>query len=256
MTGENYGAGDVESASSTPEQFFRVPRLRDFLIALTGQGRGIRSRAPHHPALSPSLIASIQRGSLDYKYRGISTLKCPFDLAIYSRLIWDLRPGSIIEFGSHRGGSALWLADTVRAFGLPTQIYSFDLNSVTAFSDPQITFGWIDVGNPATYPQASLLEALPRPLLFIDDASHIYEHVLAALEFIHRHLRAGDYLIIEDGSLTYMAGFEAKYNGGPLRAMREFLDRHPRNYDIDRDRCDTFGPNVTWNVDGYIKRIR
>jgi cephalosporin hydroxylase len=45
------------------------------------------------------------------------------------------------------------------------------------------------------------------------------------------------------------------YDGGPLRAIHEFLARTNGRYEIDRTLCDTFGTNVTWNVDGYLRRV-
>jgi cephalosporin hydroxylase len=38
------------------------------------------------------------------------------DLAIYSKPIWDLRPGAPIEIGTHSGGSALWFRSAHHVF--------------------------------------------------------------------------------------------------------------------------------------------
>src|SRR5262245_7785453 len=51
------------------------------------------------------------RGALAVTYKGLMNLKNPFDLALYTRLIWELQPRTIFEFGSLQGGSGLWLAD-------------------------------------------------------------------------------------------------------------------------------------------------
>jgi cephalosporin hydroxylase len=45
-------------------------------------------------AFSPEFLPAFQAGTLAYTYRGITCLKNPIDLAIYTKLIWDLRPGS------------------------------------------------------------------------------------------------------------------------------------------------------------------
>jgi cephalosporin hydroxylase len=44
------------------------------------------------------------------------------------------------------------------------------------------------------------------------------------------------------------------YDGGPLRAIHEFLARAGDRYEVDRTLCDYYGTNVTWNVDGYLRR--
>jgi cephalosporin hydroxylase len=62
------------------------------------------------------------------------------------------------------------------------------------FAQPQEHIGLADLSN------------LPKPLLVVDDASHMYAHVLAVLRFVDKALVKGDYLIVEDGSLNMLAG--------------------------------------------------
>ena len=67
-------------------------------------------------------------------------------------------------------------------------------------------------------------------------------------------LHPGEYIVVEDGILTAMRAAEA-YDGGPLRAIHEFLARSGGRYEIDGTLCHYYGRNVTWNVDGYLRRI-
>ena len=190
-----------------------------------------------------------------YRYRGIPTFKCPFDLALYMDVIHTLRPATVLEFGSNAGGSALWLADMLQIMGLSeTHVYSCDINVVTGMTDPRISFLHCDVGNAAAYLSQDFMNSLPHPILVIEDSSHKYSDVLAILEFLHEYTRAGDYLIVEDGIISIM-GMEEQYGGGPYQGSAEFLRRHPDQYRVDRARCDHFGRNVTWNIDGYIERV-
>jgi cephalosporin hydroxylase len=69
-------------------------------------------------AFGPELLQSMQAGTMAYTYKGVRCLKDPFDLAIYTKLIWDLRPKSLIEIGSNQGGGALWFADMLTVAGL------------------------------------------------------------------------------------------------------------------------------------------
>jgi cephalosporin hydroxylase len=204
--------------------------------------------------LDPTTAKSLQQGIMKYTYRGVPMLKCPFDLALYMQVIWDLKPRTILEFGSKSGGSALWLADVLTNFGLKeTILRSYDIAPVTSLKDPRIDFLKVDVSRPQDFIDAQALDALPRPLLMIDDASHYYKDVLTLLTFFHPHLKRGDYVIVEDGIVDRL-GIAEPYEGGPLRAIREFLASHGDYYEIDRSRCDAFGRNVTWNVEGYIRR--
>jgi hypothetical protein len=40
------------------------------------------------------------------------------------------------------------------------------------------------------------------------------------------------------------------------RALSEFLGTHPQEYLVDRKYCDFFGTNVTWCVNGFLKRVK
>ncbi len=65
---------------------------------------------------------------------------------------------------------------------------------------------------------------------------------------------AGEYIVIEDGILSDMR-VAALYDGGPLLAIEQFLERNGGRYEVDRNYCDYFGSNVTWNVNGYLRRL-
>jgi len=64
-----------------------------------------------HTSLPKEILPALQTGHLKYSYKGIKTLKCPFDLTLYTLLLWNAKPRTIFEIGSFNGGSALWLAD-------------------------------------------------------------------------------------------------------------------------------------------------
>ena len=85
------------------------------------------------------------------------------------------RPGTVIEFGSNKGASALWLADMLEVFGLrDTKVYSYDINPVTDLKDPRIVFGYCDTRDLSASLSDSFMRALPRPLLVIDDANPVF----------------------------------------------------------------------------------
>jgi cephalosporin hydroxylase len=59
---------------------------------------------------------------------------------------------------------------------------------------------------------------------------------------------------VEDGIINEL-GMEKLYNGGPLKAIREFLKTDDR-FEVDIKWRDMFGKNATFNVNGYLKRIK
>lgn len=182
-------------------------------------------------------------------------MKNPFDLALYGLLLDSLRPGTIIEVGSAEGGSGLWFAAQVRARGLSAHVYSYDIEIPNPpVKDPGVTFSYGDIHQLADTNLPGLLATCPRPLLVIEDGPHTEAGSLAALEFFESFLEPGDYIVIEDGNLKDL-GYRS-FRNGPNKAVDRFLKSRGQLFEIDRNLCDFFGPNVTANVNGYLKRVR
>jgi cephalosporin hydroxylase len=200
------------------------------------------------------LLNSIQKGTMAYKYRGVPMLKNPFDLAIYPLLLNQVRPRTLIEVGSHRGGSAMWFADIAASLGVPIHVYSVDIVKVTDLNHPSVTFLEGNAQDLARTFDGDFLAEIPRPLFVIEDSDHHFRTCLSVLKFFDRWLSPGEYIVVEDGILSDMLVADG-YEGGPVRAINEFLRINQDRYVIDRFYCDYFGHNVTWNIDGYLRRI-
>ncbi|HWW02252.1 MAG TPA: CmcI family methyltransferase [Candidatus Acidoferrum sp.] len=205
-------------------------------------------------SLPRTLLLTVQRAHLHYRYRDVPLIKNPFDLALYQRLLWELKPLTIIEVGSKHGGSALWMADLLNNFGIEGHIYSVDIVKVEAVSHPRVTFLEGDGRALGDTLRREFLESLPRPWLVVEDADHEYETSSAVLSFFHPWLRPGEYIVVEDGILSDLLE-DPQCNCGPHRALKEFLARHRRDYDIDSGYCDYFGHNVTWCTNGFLKKV-
>lgn len=196
------------------------------------------------------LLMKIQQGTMAYRHRGIPLLKNPFDLAIYPMLLERAQPRTLIEIGSYGGGSAIWFADQV----LEMRVISIDLNLPSGVKHPRVEFLQGDAHNLGAALPESLMQSIARPLLVVEDSSHQAATTTATLDFFDKWLQRDEYIVIEDGILTAMRVADT-YGGGPLRAIHEFLARTSGRYEIDRTLCDYFGRNVTWNVDGYLRRV-
>lgn len=201
------------------------------------------------------LVDSLQQGIMSYRYKGVPTLKCPFDLALYTDIFWEMKPATILEFGSNKGGSALWMADTLDAMGLSaTKIFTLDIEFKHEFKDPRVNFIQCDINDIDASLPPEFMAKLPRPLLVIEDSGHQFHLVKNVLDFFHKYSSPQDYIVVEDGIISVMK-MEEEYEGGPFQAIHAFLNEHPGAYEVDRQRCDFYGRNVTWNIDGYIRRI-
>ena len=220
-----------------------IPNWMNPATNATGRGGSV---LPKH------LLDSIQEGHFKFHYKGIPTYKNPFDWALYPMLLWEARPKTIIEVGSNQGGSAAWMADTVRGYGSPIHIHSIDINRVS-LQWPDVTFHEGDAHHLERSFPPDFMCSLAKPLLVIEDSLHEMTTSLAVLNFFHDWLAAGDYIIIEDGIITDMAGPEA-CGGSPRAAVEHFLANHPSEYEVDARYCDWWGQNVTWNVNGFLRR--
>jgi cephalosporin hydroxylase len=94
---------------------------------------------PFPTCFDPAFFEGYHKGTMAYTYRDIPCLKDPIDLALYMKLIWELKPGSIIEIGSFQGGSAIFYADLCQTYGLSTDIVTVDFQAIQQGVDPSLS---------------------------------------------------------------------------------------------------------------------
>lgn len=194
---------------------------------------------------------SIHAGHSRTTYRGIAASRCPFDYVIYQMIISELRPDLVIEIGTATGGGALYLADLMNIVGHGI-VHTIDIEGKSAEIVREhsrirlFTEGWERYDTAEAQPYGKIL--------VIDDGSHVYEQTLGAMHKFAPLVSIGSYLIVEDGIVSEL-GIADRWNGGPLPAIREFL-KSTSDFVVDRHWCDFYGRNATWNVNGYLKRIR
>lgn len=191
-------------------------------------------------------------GHFGISYRGINTVKCPFDYVLYQMIIMGVKPDLIIEIGSFQGGSALYYSDLLQLLNNGGQVHTIDIqdyiNSDLVKNNPNIKiFGGgyqnYDLNNANGF----------NNILVIDDGSHQYQDVLQAFEKFSGLVGKDSYYIVEDGVVTYL-GVDGNFSGGPLKAIDEIISQS-KDFVIDRKYCDFFGTNATFNPNGYLKRI-
>jgi cephalosporin hydroxylase len=223
-------------------------QAREQLAAVSARlhppGSSRPSERPWQTILPAAAGQLIERATQRYTYRGVPLLKNCFDLAIYPLLFQQARPATIIEIGTLYGGSALWLSDVTGAMGLDTHIYTIDVTDMAVPRPPRVT---VLRGNGQALGRVltgDFLAQIARPLLVIEDADHSLATSLAVLKFFHPVLRSGEYIVIEDGMTAT----------GALDALRAFLGEHGDAYDVDANYCDYFGANLTWCVNGFLRK--
>lgn len=196
-------------------------------------------------------VQSIDKGHHKITYKGITAIKCPFDYVIYQMILFEVKPDLVIEIGTNIGGGALYIADLLdsNGNGVLHTIDILDQVDTKVKEHKRINFyteGWENY-------DLELTKGFEK-ILIIEDASHIYKDSLGILNKFHSVVSKDSYFIIEDGIINEL-GLEREYLGGPLKAIREFLPKHPE-YVVDRKWCDMFGKNATFNVNGYLKKVK
>lgn len=197
-------------------------------------------------------LVNVHYSIFNYRYRGIPLAKSPFDLALFSMLIDQLQPRTIVEIGTLSGGSALWFADQTRVRGLETHVFSLDHVQMAKVEDPRIAFLTGDIHHLEDSDLPRILQDCPRPLLVTEDGPHTREASRSALDFFDRYLQPGEYIVVEDGVARDLGLWW--YKNGPNKAVRDFLAARGDFYEVDRAFCDFFGRNVTWSPNAFLRR--
>ena len=177
------------------------------------------------------------------KWKDLTLMKDPMTLSIYLQLLQDLKPKTILEFGTYEGGSALWMHDIMISLNLECKIHTFDINSekVRLPNIESLMFHHLDNYHIIEYVKENykLFSSMKRPVLVIEDS---HKNIKELLGTIDSFLDTGDYLVIEDTT-----EFD-KY-----QQMDLFLSEH--DYLVDRHYCDFWGDNYSLNINSFLKKI-
>jgi cephalosporin hydroxylase len=180
---------------------------------------------------------------------GKQALKNPLDLWVYQEIVVETQPELIVETGTYRGGSALFLASVCDLVGRG-EVVSIDVEP--ARDDypvhPRITYL---AGRSSTDPGvvAEVAErAEGRSILVVLDSDHSQAHVEAELAAYAPLVPVGCYLIVEDSNIGLI---REDLMPGPLQAVDSFLSRRG-DFEIDRGREKFL---ITFNPSGYLRRV-
>ena len=187
--------------------------------------------------------AVMKRGKCKWqKWKGRALLKDPMTLSILQQLLSELKPRSILEFGTFEGGSTVWMRDMTNVLDFPCELHTFDIDAARADLDDEqgITFHKLNNHQIQIFHRQNhqLFANLPRPILVIEDA---HQNVTGVLTAIDKCLHSGDYLIVEDTLEPW------KHN-----ELIKFLSE--RSYSVDTLYCDFWGLNNSWNVNAYLRK--
>jgi cephalosporin hydroxylase len=189
-------------------------------------------------------------------YLGVPCLKSVLDLWNYQEIIAELKPALALEFGTYKGGTALFLADLISKVNDVGKVLTVDhkyreLNSRVT-GHPSIEFLTCDTTAGVVKEWLSNYRSrVPGPLFAILDSAHDKEQVLKELNFLRTLTHSGDYVVVEDGNMNGHP-VEPDLGPGPLEALQEYFEIYPTDYERDVNRENMFG--FTFAPMGYLKR--
>lgn len=186
--------------------------------------------------------------TLSLHWFGHQMIKCPTDLWVYQEIVTEMRPDWIVECGTFRGGTSLYLASLLDLLG-HGQLVSVDYEHYEGRPQhDRIEYLLGSSTAPAIFRQVKERVAGGRCLVILD-SDHSKDHVLEELQLYSELVHPGDYLIVEDSCVNGNPVFR-RHGPGPMEAIHEFLKTND---------CFTPDPEMerfllTHNPSGYLKR--
>ena len=185
------------------------------------------------------------------RWMGVAALKCPFDLWVYQEILHEIKPDLLLETGTARGGSALFLASMFDLLG-SGQVVSIDIVRRPEWpTHPRVTYLTGSSTSAPILAEVRRLAAAASRVMVILDSDHKKDHVAGELEVYAPLVTKGSYLIVEDTNINGRPVFPG-FGPGPGEAVDDFLATNPA---FERDgRRERFF--VTFNPGGYLRRVR
>jgi cephalosporin hydroxylase len=186
--------------------------------------------------------------TINLSWFGYETLKCPLDMWLYQELLVRTRPDVIVEAGTWRGGSALFMAMVLDQLD-HGRVITIDIREQAARPEhPRIAYVSGSSTDPAIVAGVYAAVGGGRAMVILDSdhtEQHVYEELLAYSPLV----QPGDYLVVEDTNVNGHPTYE-DFGPGPMEAATRFLAEND-DFEIDR-RCERF--LMTLNPSGYLRR--
>jgi cephalosporin hydroxylase len=180
---------------------------------------------------------------------GHHALKCPLDLWVYQEILHEVRPDLVIETGTYRGGSTLFLASICDLLGHGNVVTIDAAKQKGRPRHKRITYLTGSSTSEAIVRQVRRRARGKRRVLVLLDSGHGKDHVLAEMRTYAPLVTPGSYLIVEDTNLNGHP-VDPDHGPGPAEAVAAFLAEN-----------DGFVPDasrekflLTFNPGGYLKR--
>lgn len=183
-------------------------------------------------------------------WMGVSLLKTPMDLWTYQEILYETRPDLILEMGTNKGGSALFLANLCDILG-QGRIISVDILQAPEGvpQHPRIEYMIGSSTDPKLVDEIRSRMEPGERIMVILDSDHSAAHVRKELSIYSPFVTPGCYLVVEDTNVNGHPVYRS-HGPGPMEALQDFLSTtNDFSSDLAREKF-----MITFSPRGWLKR--
>ena len=204
----------------------------------------------------------------DYCYQwdwlGFPILQMPEDIVVMQEIVFRCKPSLIVETGVAWGGGLVLAGSLMSLYNPRGLVIGVDLNldenlgSKIEDLNLPVRFDLIQGSStaPEVVERVEEAAANAESVMVILDSSHTHDHVLSELNIYSQFVSKGQYLIVGDTSIKYLADQTQRKRdwdkfSNPASALDEFLAEHSDFYvdsDLDSKLLTSFHPG------GYVRK--
>lgn len=189
-------------------------------------------------------------------WMGIPAQQSPCDLWAIQEIIWEIRPDFIVETGTFKGGSTLFLASVLQNISASGKVITIDIESnIGQASKLALFHERVEFIEGDSVSEESIRQIAERvknsKVMVMLDSDHHKKHVLKELRLYSQFVSPGSYLIVHDTS-HHGHPLRTSYGEGPMEAVEDFL-RENTNFVSDRSREKFL---FTFLPQGFLKKIK
>jgi cephalosporin hydroxylase len=185
------------------------------------------------------------------RWLGVQVEKNPFDLWVLQEIIYETKPDVIVEAGTWKGGSALFMATHLDLIH-HGKIVTIDIEKQPDLPvHPRIQYLLGSSTAPDIVDKVKSAIGPNDKVMVVLDSDHRKDHVLKELEIYSRIVTKGSYLILEDTNVNGHPVWP-DFGPGPMEALQEYMRGHS-DLEIDKSREKFF---VTFNPSGYLQKVK
>jgi cephalosporin hydroxylase len=184
-------------------------------------------------------------------YLGVPIQKLPLDLWRYHDILWQTRPDVIVETGTNRGGSALFLAHLCDRLGTGRIITVDIVDRPEVPKHPRITYIVGSSTDPQIFAQVTGQLKPGERVMVALDSDHSRDHVVRELELYSPLVSRDCYLIVEDTNVNGHP-VSRSHGPGPMEALEVFPWKKA-GFEHDDQIVERY--MVTFFPKGWLKRV-